>query len=119
MFQSRAEELQYVFSKFVLYLSEIFTEIGRPNPDLLLLSEAPVIILCAKAQEIMDNYGEDLDKEDMTAVFKVIIAQASDAQTVKSMSEDASMFIQYLEDNPEKKARFFRFTRALKIILLV
>ena len=77
-FSNRAEQLAYVFNRFIDFIQKIFKEMGDENPQLELLKNAPVALLCAKAAEWDERYGDELLKESMGTVCKLITDQSSD-----------------------------------------
>lgn len=116
-FPNRAAQLRFVFVKFVDFIGQVFLELrGARPPELELVKEAPVLLLCAKATNIIERWGEALDKEDMRGVLG-LITEYSGGVDAEKVAQDGLDFVNYLEKNPTWKDKFFVYTRVMKAIL--
>jgi hypothetical protein len=70
------------------------------------VSELADSFLIGAAMDIKSRFGDDLDKEDTTAVAKIVALYAP-SSSGEAVAKEISSFHKTLEDNPSIKRKFF------------
>ena len=116
VFKSRAEQLDYVFRRFIDYIGCVFLEAGIMDVGLGRLREAPSLALFGKALEIAKKYGEGLKTHDMGVVFKIIVDNSGPSEP-DQLAKNGVLFVDYLKANTETQAKFFLYTDVILNLL--
>jgi hypothetical protein len=115
-FQNRAEQLGDMFQRFIGFIGQILVEMGQPSTELGLLARAPLPLLCGKAVEMNEKYGDELLKGNLAVVYKLIAEQSSKV-SYQGVMEEAGEFVKFLEEHEVAKKRFFKLVRLIILII--
>lgn len=115
-FNTRADQLDYVFRKFILFVATTAKKCGLPASGLNELVDCPTTALIGKAIDIQKRWGDGLKKHDLSAVFQLIVEE-SPSQSPETMSQQGLKFVEHLKKHPEVAEGFFRYTDILLELL--
>jgi hypothetical protein len=113
-FKSRAEQVEYVFKKFLGFMEELLTDAGVDNGVLLTVKELPSVLLIGKASELAQKYKKGLKEHDMGTVWKIVVENIPDG-TPSSISADAMRVVEKIRDKAQ--AKFFLYTDIILTLL--
>jgi hypothetical protein len=117
-FKSRAQQLEFVFGRFIEYVGFILGKAGLDGNAVDKVKNAPSLALLGIAMDMARKYGEGLRKEDMGTVFKLIIEQATQVGAQpEEITRVGTIFTDYLKERQEDKDKFFLFTRIIMDLL--
>jgi hypothetical protein len=117
IFQNRADQLDYVFRKFVEFIHALSIQMGTIDSGFKNLSEFPSLALMGKASEIAQRYGTGLKAREMATVFKIIVDQNPGTISPEDLAEHALKFVTHLNKSPTNKDKFFLYSDIILSLL--
>jgi hypothetical protein len=108
-FTSRADQLDYVFRRFIDFICAVAAKAEMPVMEADRLREAPSVALIGKAVELEKKYSDGLKKHDMGTVLKMIVEQCAHGSP-DEITRQSMTFVAFLEADREANSKFFQFT---------
>jgi hypothetical protein len=119
-FQNKFEQALHYFRKFIVFAGNVAKDAGvteMSGDDLLKkVDSVPKELILGIILETNEKYGQELENEDLNPVAK-LATQFSPSITVRKILEDAGVFVNYLEENPEIKKKFFLYLKLIRTIV--
>jgi hypothetical protein len=121
-FESAGQQVVYYVKRFALYCHSIMAEAKFPTlpskEDVVKVIEAvPAEIYMTYVLEVDARYGEDLKKQDLETVTKLLVLYMPNSTGARHLMDKTAAFISILEENETKKKRFFLYWTVIKEIL--
>jgi hypothetical protein len=123
---SRAEQVLEWVKKFIVYCSEVTEKAGvgekvtKEQIDALFGSPSsggvPQALLLAKVYEIESEWGDSVEKKDMSIVARVV-SQFCQGTTATEVVKQTAGFVAYLESHDEERDKFFRYCSLIRMLI--
>ena len=121
-FRSRSDQVVHYMRRFLVWLVEIGSRAGMEFPGsdqgalISTIQTIPPAYLIGQALDVNDKLGSELDGDSLVGVAKLVSSYSS-AASATSLATQMTAFVEYLEQHPDDKAKFFSYVKLFKRLL--
>lgn len=116
-FTNRAQQLEYVFRKFIDFMEGLLKRAGVKEWSLDKLRSLPSVAMFGKAQELAMKYQDGLKRKDLGVVYKIVLDHIPEGEAPTVMAGEALKVIEILKCPPSNSEKFFIYTDVIIALL--
>jgi hypothetical protein len=116
-FTNRAEQLDYVFRKFLDFMEALLKKAGVKEWSLDKIRLLPSVALFGKAQEMAVKYGPGLRTHQLGVVYKIVVDHIPEGEDATVIAGEALKVIEILKCPTSNADKFFLYTDIIIALL--